>query len=92
MKIQQFLQKGQVENVGDVYLHTQLFAYRIAKHYNISLGEVYNMSDELFTQSLAWAMAVEEEQKKDAELQRTKASTSQEGVSLDYDFLNAEDF
>ncbi len=92
MKIQQFLQKGQVENVGDVYLHTQLFAYRIAKHYNISLGEVYNMSDELFTQSLAWAMAVEEEQKKDAELQRTKASTSQEVVSLDYDFLNAEDF
>jgi hypothetical protein len=50
------------------------------------------MSDELFTQSLAWAMAVEEEQKKDAELQRTKASTSQEVVSLDYDFLNAEDF
>ena len=92
MKIQQFLQKGQVENVGDVYLHTQLFAYRIAKHYNISLGEVYNMSDELFTQSLAWAMAVEEEQKKDAKLQRTKASTSQEVVSLDYDFLNAEDF
>tara|TARA_Y100000361_G_C10952096_1_gene234324 strand:- start:71 stop:349 length:279 start_codon:yes stop_codon:yes gene_type:complete len=92
LKIQQFLQKGQVENVGDVYLHTQLFAYRIAKHYNISLGEVYNMSDELFTQSLAWAMAVEEEQKKDAELQRTKASTSQEVVSLDYDFLNAEDF
>ncbi len=92
MKIQQFLQKGQVENVGDVYLHTQLFAYRIAKHYNISLGEVYNMSDELFTQSLAWAMAVEEEQKKDAEVQRTKASTSQEVVSLDYDFLNAEDF
>jgi|TARA_R100001015_G_C4584258_1_gene140362 hypothetical protein len=92
LKIQQFLQKGQVENVGDVYLHTQLFAYRIAKHYNISLGEVYNMSDELFTQSLAWAMAVEEEQKKDAEVQRTKASTSQEVVSLDYDFLNAEDF
>jgi len=92
LKIQQFLQKGQVENVGDAYLHTQLFAYRIAKHYNISLGEVYSMSDELFTQSLAWALAVEEEQKKEAEVQSRKVSTDQEVVRLDYDFLDAEDF
>tara|TARA_R100001510_G_C7656998_1_gene217993 strand:+ start:7394 stop:7672 length:279 start_codon:yes stop_codon:yes gene_type:complete len=92
LKVQQFLQKGQVEDVGDVYLHTQLFAYRIAKHYNISLGEVYSMSDELFKQSLVWALAVEAEQEKEAEVQNRKASTNQEVVRLDYDFLEAEDF
>lgn len=50
------------------------------------------MSDELFTQSLAWALAVEEEQKKEAEVQSRKVSTDQEVVRLDYDFLDAEDF
>ena len=92
MKIQQFLQKGQVENVGDAYLHTQLFAYRIAKHYNISLGEVYSMSDELFKQSLVWALAVEEEEERNRKIESAKNSTNQEVVTLDYDFLNSEDF
>ena len=92
MKVQHFLKKGQIENVGDVYLHTQLFAYRIAKHYNISLGEVYNMSDELFKQSLVWALAVEEEEERNRKIESAKSSTNQEVVTLDYDFLDSEDF
>ena len=50
------------------------------------------MSDELFKQSLVWALAVEAEQEKEAEVQNRKASTNQEVVRLDYDFLDAEDF
>jgi hypothetical protein len=70
-----------------------LFAYNIAKHYNISLTEVYNMSEEIFKQSLAWAMAFDAEQERQEEKDRIRGnSDSSDIVTLDYSFLQEDDF
>ena len=62
-------------------------AYRVAKHYGVSLLEVYSMSPAIFKQSLAWALVVEEEQVKQQEVAKQKAkSNGNETVRLDYSF------
>ena len=66
-----------------------MFAYIVAKHYGISLGEVYNMGQETFKQSLVWALAIEDQERKEKEME---SSTNNETVTFDYDFLNQEDF
>lgn len=92
MKVQQFLNKSRIENPEDLVLQHQLFAYIVAKHYSISLTEVYQMEDEIFTQSLAWALAIQEEEEKETRRQQMRENTSNETVSLDYTFLESEDF
>jgi len=91
--VQRFLQKKTVETPEDIALQLELFAYMVAKHYGVSLMEVYQMSDEVFERSLIWAMAVEEEQEKEMEKQRFADNTeSNEIISFDYSFLEQEDF
>lgn len=93
MKVQQFLQKKTIDSPEDISLQLELFAYMVAKHYGVSLMEVYQMDEEVFRQSLVWAMAVEEEQEKEAERQRFIENTdSSEIITFDYSFLEQEDF
>lgn len=93
MKVQQFLQRKTIESPEDISLQLELFAYMVAKHYGVSLMEVYQMDDDVFKQSLVWAMAVEEEQEKEAERQRFIENTdSSEIITFDYSFLEEEDF
>ena len=82
MKVQHFLNKKSIETPEDITLQLQLFAYLIAKHYGISLTEVYQMSEEIFSQSLVWAMAIEEEEKKTME----RARVSSDSGSSEEDF------
>tara|TARA_R100000005_G_C4994845_1_gene201784 strand:+ start:1280 stop:1567 length:288 start_codon:yes stop_codon:yes gene_type:complete len=94
LKVQQFLRKrdGVIETSEEISLHLQMFAYVVAKHYRISLMEVYNMSEEVFKQSLVWALAVEEEQQKEQEKQDMVNRTgSSEIITFDYSFLDRED-
>jgi hypothetical protein len=87
------LKKKTIETSEDIELQLQLFAYNVAKHYNISLTEVYNMSEDVFRQSLAWALAFDSITKKEQEKQRVMANTeSNDVVTLDYSFLEQEDF
>ena len=52
----------------------------------------FEMSEEIFSQSLVWAMAIEEEEKKAMERSRVSSdSGSSEVISLDYSFLNFEE-
>ena len=91
--MQQFLQRKTIESPEDISLQLELFAYMVAKHYGVSLMEVYQMDDDVFKQSLVWAMAVEEEQEKEAERQRFIENTdSSEIITFDYSFLEEEDF
>ncbi len=92
MKVQQFLNKSRIETPEDLILQNQLFAYIVAKHYSISLTEVYQMEDDVFTQSIAWALAVQEEEEKELRRQQMQDETSNETVSVDYTFLETEDF
>jgi len=92
LKVQQFLNKSRIETPEDLVLQHQLFAYIVAKHYSISLTEVYQMEEDVFTQSLAWALAVQEEEEKEMRRQQMRDSTSNETVTLDYTFLESEDF
>ena len=92
MKVQQFLNKSRLETPEDLVLQHQLFAYIVAKHYSISLTEVYQMEEDIYTQSLAWALAVQEEEEKEARRQQMQDETSNETVSVDYTFLETEDF
>ena len=73
-------------------MQNQLFAYIVAKHYNISLHEVYNMEQGTFKQSLVWALAIQDEEKKEQKKQEMQNQTSNETVTFDYNFLNREDF
>tara|TARA_R110002020_G_scaffold201043_6_gene403507 strand:+ start:855 stop:1067 length:213 start_codon:yes stop_codon:yes gene_type:complete len=70
-------------------MQMQLFAYIVAKHYSISLHEVYNMSEPIFKQSLSWALAINEEERLEGKKQRTE---SDDTVEFDYTFLEMEDF
>ena len=93
MKVQQYIEKKKIETPEDIEYQLQGLAYRVAKHYGISLLEVYSMPPALFKQSLAWALVVEEEQQEQAKVQQQKAkSKGNETVRLDYGFLDKEDF
>ena len=87
--IQKFLKKKNIET-SDLRLQTELFAYRVAKHYNISLMEVNQMDIKTFQQSLSWALAIDGEQEKQNEKDRVSSQTNNETISLDYGFLNEE--
>ncbi len=91
--MQQYIEKRKIETPEDIEYQLQGLAYRVAKHYGISLLEVYSMPPTLFKQSLAWALVVEEEQQEQAKVQQQKAkSKGNETVRLDYGFLDKEDF
>lgn len=93
MKVQQFMSRKQIESSEDVNLQMQLFAYIVAKHYGISLVEVYAMPEEIFKQSLIWAMAINEKEEKEQRRQEMLSnSESGETVEFDYSFLESEDF
>ena len=65
MNVQKFLQKKEFETVEDFEYQAEYLAYVVAKHYNISLYDVYKMPLSIFKQSLIWAMAIQEEQVKE---------------------------
>tara|TARA_R110000824_G_scaffold100130_2_gene238081 strand:+ start:1789 stop:2064 length:276 start_codon:yes stop_codon:yes gene_type:complete len=88
--IQKFLKKKNIETSDDLRLQTELFAYRVAKHYNISLMEVNQMDIKTFQQSLSWALALDGEQEKQNEKDRVSSQTNNETISLDYGFLSEE--
>lgn len=69
-------------------MQMQLFAYIVAKHYSISLQEVYNMSEEIFRQSLSWALAINEQEKQEQKKQKMESSDT---VEFDYTFLEMEE-
>lgn len=89
MKVRQFLKKRRIESSEDLEMQMQLFAYIVAKHYSISLYEVYNMSEPIFRQSLSWALAINEEER--LEQKKQKVSESDDTVEFDYTFLEMEE-
>ena len=92
MRLQEFIQKGEVNTLEDIELQFQMLAYIVAKHYGISLTEVLNMTPEVFTQSYIWALAVSEEKNKELERANKETTTGNETVKVDYSFLELEDF
>ena len=76
--MQQYIEKSRIETPEDIEYQLQGLAYRVAKHYGISLLEVYSMSPALFRQSLAWALVVEEEQQEQAKVQKQKAKETKQ--------------
>jgi hypothetical protein len=89
LKVQQFLKKKKIESSEDLEMQMQLFAYIVAKHYSISLQEVYNMSEEIFKQSLSWALAINEQERQEQKKQTTESNDT---VEFDYSFLEMEEF
>ena len=89
MKVRQFLKKRRIESSEDLEMQMQLFAYIVAKHYSISLHEVYNMSEPIFRQSLSWALAINEEER--LEQKKQKVSERDDTVEFDYTFLEMEE-
>ncbi len=74
-----------------------MWAYMVAKHYGISLKEVYSMSPEMFKQSIVWAGVMTEIQsEKQAEMtkdmKRKSKAKGKESVSTDHynNFLDME--
>ena len=49
------------------------------------------MDEDIYTQSLAWALAVQEEEEKEMRRQQMQEETSNETVNLDYSFLEMEE-
>ena len=93
MKVRRFLSKQQIRTTEDIKLQMQLFAYIVAKHYGVSLVEVYAMEDTIFQQSLIWAMAINEEEREEERRQEMMSKTdSGDLVEFDYSFLETEDF
>tara|TARA_R100000781_G_C4037186_1_gene112726 strand:+ start:336 stop:611 length:276 start_codon:yes stop_codon:yes gene_type:complete len=91
--VEEYIKKNRIETPQDIEYQLQGLAYRVAKHYGISLLEVYSMSPALFKQSLAWALVVDEEIEERKKVQQQKAkSKGNETVRLDYGFLDKEDF
>jgi hypothetical protein len=89
--VDSFLKKEEYDSAEDFQTQIELWAYIIAKHYNISLTEVYSMPNNIFKQSLVWAMVVTDENKKNIERKKQKAkSGDREVVNLDYSFLDWE--
>lgn len=91
MRVEKFLRKDKINSEKDLTTQVELWAYTIAKHYSISLLEVYSMPPRLFKQSLVWAMVATEEEKKQTEHSKQQAKAGdREMVSLDYSFLDWE--
>jgi len=93
LKVKSFLKKEHYESSEDFNLQIQYWAYVIAKHYNISLLEVYKMPKAIFQQSLIWAMAISDETNKERKIQEQKSKAhGREVVPLDYSFLDKDGF
>jgi len=93
LKVRDFIKKGEIETSEDFRLQNEALAYRVAKHYGVSLLEVCSMPPDIFKQSLIWALAIEEEEAEDRNREQQKAkSNGNETVNLDYSFLDREDF
>ena len=92
MRVRQFLKKRKIESSEDLDMQMQLFAYIVAKHYSISLHEVYSMSEPIFRQSLSWALAADEEERIQHEKQQASQNASNDTVDFDYTFVETEDF
>jgi len=91
LRVDSFLKKEEYDSAEDFQTQIELWAYIIAKHYNISLTEVYSMPNNIFKQSLVWAMVVTDENKKNIERKKQKAkSGDREVVNLDYSFSDWE--
>ena len=91
MRVEKFLKKEEYNSADDFSTQIELWAYIIAKHYNISLTEVYSMPKQIFKQSLVWAMVSTDEKNKNIERKKQKAkSGDREVVGLDYSFLDWE--
>ena len=91
--IETFLSRKTVANPEDIGLQMELWAYVVAKHYGISLKEVHEMTSETFQQSLTWALVGRNQEEKEMKRQRQQANSGgQETVTLDYSWLEMEDF
>ncbi len=91
--IEAFLSRKTVATPDDVGMQMELWGYIVAKHYGISLKEVHEMTPETFQQSLVWALVGRSQEEKEMKRQRQEAkSGGQETVSLDYAWLETEDF
>ena len=91
MRVESFLKKDKYDSVEDISTQIELWAYIIAKHFGISLMEVYSMPPHLFKQSLVWGMVSTEENNREIERKKQQAKAGdREVVSLDYSFLDWE--
>ena len=91
--IEGFLSRKTVATPEDVVMQLEMWGYIVAKHYGISLKEVHEMSPDTFQQSLVWALVGRNQEEKEMKRQRQEAkSGGQETVSLDYAWLETEDF
>ena len=91
MRVEAFLKKDKYDAIEDFSTQIELWAYIIAKHFGISLMEVYSMPPHLFKQSLVWAMVSTDEKNKNIERTKQQAkSGDREVVGLDYSFLDWE--
>tara|TARA_Y100001973_G_scaffold61948_1_gene91001 strand:+ start:2671 stop:2949 length:279 start_codon:yes stop_codon:yes gene_type:complete len=91
--IEDFLRRSTITTPADLELSLEMQAYIVAKHYSISIKEVQEMTPQQFYQSYTWAMvARKEEEKANKRNNQSAKSGGRETVSLDYDFLNREDF
>ena len=84
MNVQKFLNKKSFAELEDIELQAEYFAYTVARHYNISLHDVYKMPLPIFKQSLKWAMAITEEKEKEEKKQeqQSKAGDREVGYVL----------
>ena len=80
MRVDSFLKKEEYDSAEDFQTQIELWAYIIAKHYNISLTEVYSMPNNIFKQSLVWAMVATDENKKNIERKKQKAKSGDREV------------
>ena len=91
--IESFLSRKVINTPADLELQMEMKAYIVAKHYSISIKEVHEMTPQQFFQSFTWAIVGrKEEEKANKRSNQSSKSGSRETVSLDYDFLNTEDF
>ena len=91
MRVDKFLKKDKFDCAEDYSTQIEMWAYIIAKHFNMSLLEVYSLPRRLFKQSLVWAMVITDENKKDIERKKQQAKAGdREMVNLDYSFLDGE--
>jgi|TARA_R100000951_G_scaffold57432_1_gene48238 hypothetical protein len=91
--IEDFLHRKKIESPADLELSLEMQAYIVAKHYSVSIKEVQEMSPQQFYQSFTWAMVGRRQEEKAHKRDKQSAkSGGRETVSLDYDFLNREDF
>lgn len=91
--IESFLSRKVIHTPADLELSLEMKAYIVAKHYGVSIKEVHEMTSQQFYQSYTWAMiGRKEEEKANKRANQSSKSGSRETVSLDYSFLDTEDF